>query len=346
MSRPPSPPSPSLLLPLLLPLLLLAAAARGAAGAGGADMCVLFLAQNVRNFHLGRVAFDQKALLDLIELPATLTQAGGGVAAGADEGQFYIPLQGTTSLIDVNILKNTTSLKAVSPPKGYSGFFAFYTMQLNDAVGDLWALLSAYPTWFAAATVFPNNGTSSALTANFAPSIASKFDWIKVGVATVDTKRGLFVFVAGVGASDVESLVSVKAGDPSAPVQFIEVPGPANNSSDIDFLGYSAPLDLFVASTFWIKTNIAAIQVMAADGKGGAAWETIYSWKVDAELDFELGNAALSKDGKTFFVALDNGKSRAPQYFEFDLVAKKLVSSFVVSASQWPELITAEVVAC
>jgi hypothetical protein len=86
---------------------------------------------------------------------------------------------------------------------------------------------------------------------------------------------------------------------------------------------------------------------MPADSAGGgAAWKTIYSWKLGAESNMELGNADLTADGLTFYVALDDGKTRMPSYFAFDLTTGKLASTFVVPAAQWPEMLTAEVVAC
>ena len=338
--------------PALAALLLLLAAAPAARAAKGADLCVLFVSTAFRGFHFGRVDFAAKRVDDLLSLPAALTGAGGGVAAGADDGVFYIPNADVAynSLIELNILTNTTTTRTVAPPPAYKGTVpAFYTMQLNDVVGDLWALFeeSRSIAWVAAATVYPVNATSVALTPNFASQWLNDFQWRKVGVAAVDTKRSLLYFVAGVGAQGVETLVGVPIGDPSAPVKFVEKGGPSGPSSDIDFLGYSAPLDLFVASTFSINTGIAAVKTMPADSAGGgAAWKTLYSWKVGAESDMELGNADLSADGLTLYVALDDGKSRMPSYFAFDVATGKLLSSFVVPAAQWPGMITAEVVAC
>ena len=83
-----------------------------------------------------------------------------------------------------------------------------------------------------------------------------------------------------------------------------------------------------------------------ASAGGGAAWKTLYSWKVGAESDMELGNADLSADGLTFYVALTDGKSGMPSYFAFDVSTGKLIDSFVVPAAQWPDMITAEVVTC
>ena len=332
--------------------LLAAASPSPSLAAKGADLCVLFASTAFRGFHFGRVDFAAKRVGDLLALPPTLTGAGGGVAAGADDGVFYIPNPDVAYnvLIELNILTNSTTTRTIAPPPAYKGSVpAFYTMQLNDAVGDLWALFeeSRSIAWVVAATVFPANATSVALTPNFAQQWIADFQWRKVGVATVDTKRSLFYFVAGVGAQGAETLVGVPVGDPSAPVKFVEKGGPSGPRSDIDFLGYSAPLDLFVVSTFSINTGIAAVKTMpAASAGGGAAWKTLYSWKVGAESDMELGNADLSADGLTFYVALTDGKSGMPSYFAFDVSTGKLVDSFVVPAAQWPDMITAEVVTC
>ena len=336
----------------LLALLLSAVAAPApAAAAKGADLCVLFVAENFRGFHFGSVDFAKKQVVDLLPLPAALTSAGGGCAAGADDGQFFIPNADVAynSLIELNVLKNTTVTRTVAPPAAYKGTVpAFYTMQLNVATGDVWALFeeSRAISWVAAATVYPANGTSVAISADFHSQWLNDFQWRKVGVAAVDSKRGLLYFVAGVGAQGAETLVGVPVGDPSAPVKFVEKAGPGGTSSDIDFLGYSAPLDLFVASCFSINSGIASVKTMAADAAGGTAWKTIYSWKVGAEGDMELGNGAVSADGLTFYVALDDGKTGGPSYFSFDLSTGKLLSSFTVPSTQWKGMITAEVVAC
>jgi hypothetical protein len=323
-----------------------------ALAAKGADLCVLFASTAFKGFHFGRVDFAAQRVVDLLALPPNLTGAEGGCAAGADEGVFYIPNPDVAfnSLIEVNILTNKTVVRTVTPPPAYAGSVpAFYTMQLNDEVGDLWALFeeSTSIAWVAAATVYPGNGTSSALSSNFASQWIKDFQWRKAGVATVDSKRGLFYFVAGIGAQGAETLVGVPVGDPAAPVKFVEKGGPSGPSSDIDFLGYSAALDLFVVSTFSINTGIAAVKSMPADSAGGGtAWTTVYSWKLGAESNMELGNADLTADGLTFYVALDDGKSGGPSYFAFDLSTGKLVLSFVVPAAQWPDMLTAEVVAC
>ena len=325
----------------------LLAAGASASSAGGASLCPLFASNKEPGFHFGRVDFAGKQLLDLVAMPPGLSEAGGGVAAGADDGQFFIPLTpGSNQLYELSLKTNKTILRTIAPPKEYRGDnFAFQTMQLNIATGDLWAMIQDYPTFVAIATIYPGNGTSVAISNNFASQIPS-FDWIKTGVATVDSKRGIFYFVAGVGKNDVETLVGIAPGDPTAPVKFIEVPGPTDNSTDIDFLGYSPALDIFVASTAWIKTNIASIKIMPASGKGGAEWEDIYVWKPNGEADYELGNGALSADGLTFYVALSSGSTGAVQYFAFDLKAKKMTNSFTVPQAAWPGLVTAEVTTC
>ena len=259
---------------------------------GGADLCVLFEADNVRGrFHFGRVDFAGQQLIDLAALPPELEQANGGVAAGADEGVFYVPAQPySNNLYELSLKKNKTTLTTIAPPPGYNGAsFAFETMQLNDATGDLWALLNHWPDFVGVISVFPHNSSSAALTTSFAPQFG-KFGWHKVGVAAVDSKRGLFYFVAGVGAADTPTLVGVAVDDPAAPVSLVEIPGPTGNSSDIDFLGYSAALDLFVVSCSLITTGISSVQVLPADGKGD--WTVIYEWPAGAEGDNELGECA------------------------------------------------------
>ena len=365
---------------------LLSAALAPAAGAGGAALCVLFVSKRFTGFHFGRVDFAHKAVVDLLPLPPSLGGAEGGCAAGADDGVFYIPNANASThsprtrtstappnlptppphththththtppqvayndLIEVNIIKNTTVSRTIAPPAQYAGTIpAFYTMQLNVATGDLWALFeSSTVSWVAAATVYPSNGTSVALTPDFRNVWINDFQWRKAGVATIDSKRGLFYFVGGVGAQGNETLVGFAVGDAAKPVSFSYIAGPTGASSDIDFLGYSAALDSFVVSTFNIRDGVAAVKTLPADSKtGGDDWTVVYEWKVDQETTMELGNADLSADGLTFWVTLMDGKTRQPSFFAFDLTTGKLVSQFVVPAAQWPEMLTAEVVAC
>ena len=167
-------------------LLALAVAffARGAV-AKGTNLCVLYVADTIKGFHLGRVDFAAKAVVDLLTLPLTLTGAGGGVAAGADDGQFFIPNADVAynDLLEVNLATNTTTSHTIAAPAGFSGVPAFYTVSLNIATGDLFALFeeSTRIAWVAAATVYPANGTSVALTGDFASAWIADFPWRKVG---------------------------------------------------------------------------------------------------------------------------------------------------------------------
>jgi hypothetical protein len=335
------------MVPLKLSILLFALCIQSVYSAGGQGMCVLFVCNSFKGFHFGHVDFAAKKLEDIMPLPLQLTGAEGGCAAGADEGQFFIPNANIAYnfLYEVNIIKNTTTSRTVSAPSQYKGTVpAFYTMQANGN-DDIWTIFeeSSSISWVAAATVFPvENGTSTAISANFASQWLS-FQWRKAGVAAVDTRRSLFYFVAGVGSAGVETLVGVPVGDATKPVKFVEHLGPSGNSSDIDFLGYSAPLDIFVASCFSIGTGIGSIKTMPADGSQG--WSTVYVWGVDKETSMELGNAAVSADGKIFYVAMDSINGY-PQYFQFDLTTNKMVNTFVIQASDWPGILTAEVVSC
>ena len=58
------------------------------------------------------------------------------------------------------------------------------------------------------------------------------------------------------------------------------------------------------------------------------------------------GNGALSRDGRTFFVALNTGADMDATYFAFDLATRTLAGNYTVPPAAWPNLITAEVVSC
>ena len=60
----------------------------------------------------------------------------------------------------------------------------------------------------------------------------------------------------------------------------------------------------------------------------------------------ELGNAVLSRDGKTFFVAYQDGADLRPTYFSFDLNTNTKTDTFEVPATEYPGFLTAEVFAC
>ena len=76
-------------------LCLGALAVAAASAFDGASMCVLYCydTRNVseQGFHIGRIDFANQRLDELLTLPPALNAAGGGVAAGADDGQFFIP---------------------------------------------------------------------------------------------------------------------------------------------------------------------------------------------------------------------------------------------------------------
>ena len=328
-----------------------ALAGRGGA-AGGGDLCVLFDSLNVSSFHFGRVDFAAERVVDLLALPPSVERVIGGCAAGADDGTFFLPNDAVAynSLLEINIATNTTQSKTVAPPAQYAGSVpVFFTMQFDAAAGDIRVIFleSTRVAWVAAAAVDPAKGSSVALSADFSSAFNNLFMWKKTGVSAFDSKRSRLFFVAKLKAEgSVQTLFGVPVGDASAPVQFVEIPGPADNSSDIDFLGYSAPHDLFVATCFDIDVGVASIKIMPAGGAGGDAWQTVYEWPLGAEFDAELGNAALTRDGNTLFVALQDPATQQPSYFAFAVPAGTLLANFTVPMSQQARMITAEVVAC
>ena len=317
----------------------------------GKDLCVLFC-YDTRNkteegFHIGLIDFFSQKITTVLDLPLTLTGAGGGVAAGADDGQFFIPNADIAYnyVLEVSLLENTTTDRLVAPPAPFTGIPAFYAMNLNAATDDLVVIFeeSTRISWVAAATVLPSQGTSTALTPNFAAQWLNDFNWRKVGVSAVDSKRGLLYFVAGAKSNDAATLVGIPMGAPRAPVVFhtlASIPG-----TDIDDLAYSAPLDEFVGAAFNLSTGMSSIWRTPAGGVGGKEWVQVYTWPVGKESSMELGNGVLSKDGYTFFAAFTNAMGR-PSYFAFDLRANKLLSSFVVPANEYEGMLTAEVLAC
>jgi len=317
----------------------------------GADLCVLFC-YDARNktqegFHIGLIDFPGQKITSILDLPLSLTGAGGGVAAGADDGQFFIPNPeiAYNYLLEVSLIKNSTTDRTISPPSPFTGIPAFYVMNLNSATNDMVVLFeeSSHIAWVAAATVYPATGLSTALTPNFASQWLNGFQWRKVGVSAVDSKRNLLYFVAGTGSTGVATLVGIPLGSPKAPVVFhnlASVPG-----TDIDDLAYSAPLDEFVASCFNITTGVGSIWRTPASGTGGKEWVNVHEWAVGKESSMELGDAVLSKDGYTFFAAFTAATGR-PTYFAFDLKTNQLVSTFVVPTNQYQGMLTAEVMAC
>ena len=335
-------------------LLLLASLLGVASGypGGGADLCVLFC-YDTRNrteegFHIGLIDFAAQKILSVLDLPLSLTGAGGGVAAGADDGVFYIPNPEVAYnyLLEVSLRANTTTGRAIaSPGPAFPGTPAFYVMNLDAATGDLVVILeeSTRAAWVAAAAVLPAAGTSAALTPNFAPQWVSGFAWRKEGVSAVDSRRRLLYFVAGAQGSGEATLVGIPLGAPQAPVAFhtlASAPG-----TDVDDLAYSAPLDEFVASAYNVSTGVGSIWRTPAAGRGGKAWVQVHQWPVGRESSMELGNGVLSRDGYTYFAAF-TGPTGRPSYFAFDLRTNALAATFEVPQNEYPGMLTAEVMAC
>ena len=326
-----------------------------AAAFSGASMCVLYC-YDTRNkseegFHIGRIDFANQRLEELLSLPPTLQSAGGGVAAGADDGTFFIPNADVAynALLEVSLVTNKTASRTIAAPAPFTGVPAFYVVNLDVAADDLVVIFeeSSRVAWVAAATVFPFNGSSRALTPSFASQWVNGFLWRKVGVSAVDSKRGLLYFVGGALPPQPDHAVLAGiplAAGPQRPVAFHTLDGVPG--TDIDDLAYSAPLDEFVASCFNISTGVASIWRAPAGGAGGAEWAQVHAWQRGGEGDMELGNADLSRDGLTFFVAFMDGATQAPTYFAFDLRKNALVSKFEVPAGALPGMLTAEVMAC
>ena len=329
-----------------LALLVLATASGGSAArarAAGADACILFESRASSGFWLGRVDFAAQQLVDLLPLPPSLASVQGGLTAGAAGGTFFVGDNGAGTLIALDLASNTTTTRAVTAPPGYAqlGAPSWYSMEVDAATGALWSLLQVFPQYWLAARVFPGNGSSQALSANF---VNNSLTWTKWGVAAVDTRRGLLYTVAGVQPQGAAALVGVALGEPAAPVVFRQVPGPPN--ADIDWLGYSAPLDLLLASAY-NGSGLAGVHAMPAGGAGGAAWRTLYEWPIGSEDSGGLGDAALSGDGRTLFVALrDSSAGDTPALFAIDALTGQLLHSLVVPSAQWPDMMVAGVCAC
>ena len=299
----------------------------------------------------GRIDFAGQRLVELLTLPPTLDAAGGGVAAGADDGVFFIPNANVAynDLLEVSLITNETASRTIAAPPPFTGVPAFYVVNLDVATDDLLVIFeeSTRIAWVAAAVVFPGNGSSRALTPSFASQWLDGFAWRKEGVCAVDSRRGLLYFVGGAMPPQPEHAVLAGiplAAGPQSPVVFHTLDGVPG--TDIDDLAYSPPLDEFIASCYNISTGVASIWRAPAGGAGGQAWVNVYSWGVGAEGDFELGNADLSRDGFTLFVAFADGATMRPTYFAFDLKTNTLASKFEVPAGQLPGMLTAEVMAC
>ena len=320
-------------------LLLLLAAAPHYTRASS-DVCILFESRARSGFWLGRVDFAGQQLVDLLALPPSLSSLQGGLTA-ASAGTFYVGAEG--ALIALDMASNATTTHNLTAPPGYEqyGTPSWFSMEVDVATGDLWSLLEVFPYYWVATRVSPGDGSSQALSGNFANN---SFGWYKWGVAAVDTQRGLIYTVAGVGPQDTAALVGVALGSPGAPVVFSELPGPPN--ADIDWLGYSAPLDLFVVSAY-NGTGLAGVHTMPAGGPGGAAWRTLYEWPMGSEDSGGLGDAALSEDGRTVFVAMrDSSAHDTPALFAIDVLSGQLLHTFVVPGDLWPAMLVAGVCAC
>jgi hypothetical protein len=320
---------------------------------GGGDLCVLFTTSIESSFHFGRIDFATEQVLDLLALPPSLVRVYGGCAAGADDGQFFIPNDavGYNNLLEVNIVANTTAARTILPPSQYAGSVpVFFTMQLDPASDGVWAIFleSTRVAWVAAAAVDPAAGSSVAISADFGSAWSGDFLWKKTGVSALDSKRSLLFFVARPKpcCNTVGMLIGVPIGNASAPVQFVEIPGPTGDSIDIDFLGYSAPHDLFVATCFNVDVGIASVKTMPAGGAGGDAWQTVFEWPAGNQIDLILGNAALTRDGNTLYVALQDAALGQPSFFAFAVTTGKLLANFTVSSKEEPRMFVEEVVAC
>ena len=306
-------------------------------------MCVLYASPEFSGFRMGRVNFGAKTLVDVASLP----QLGGvenGVAAGAEDGVFYVP-SGTAydDLLEVNIIKNTSIGRNFSSPPGFSGELAFYVMDLNVATGDLYAFLEeASLAWVVGADVNPVSGTTAA----FTPDLRSEwlsFEWIKAGVSAVDSKRGTIYIVVGQKASPgVCYLAGLSVLGGGSTFSYLEGPP----LTDLVDLSYSTGYDVFVALCFNMTTGIATTWSRPADVSAAHVWTKLYQWPLGQVENMQLGMADTTDDGKTLFLSFFDGKTGYPYVAQMDVNSGKIQNSFTFNETFRRDMMLGDVAIC
>jgi hypothetical protein len=260
------------------------AAGAAAPPTGNFSMCALYVNQTRSEFSYGLVSPGGR-VTDLIDLPG-LFAVFDGAAAGAEQGVFYSycgygpPPQKSTGVLEANWLANTTVYRTVEMPKAYAG--NFYTPELStDWSGASLGLVGMIRgiegpddafTWTAIARIDPKTGAAAVLR-NLTDEAAA-FKYYKTGCSTFDSDALVFYLIAGIGASEAETVLGFgKEGEPAIAIPF----DPAYDALSLE---WSASLKTLVALAYLRNAQQSTMAWLVHDAGKPGTWKPAFTWPV------------------------------------------------------------------
>jgi len=282
--------------------LALAAAGAAAPPTANFSMCALYVNQTLGGFSYGVVAPSGR-VTDLIDLPG-LFAVFDGAAAGAEEGVFYTycgygpPPQKSNGVLEVNWKANTTVYRTITMPATYPG--NFFTQELSaDWTGASLGLVGVIRgitgpddtfTWSAVSSVDPTTGVATVLR-NLTLE-EDGYKWVKTGCSTFDSGSQTFYLIAGVGASEAETVLGYDAKG-SAPVSI-----PFPSTFDAIALQYSAHFKALVALAYERNAPSASFSWLVQDASGPSGWRTAFSWPAGSVFLSGMGETDIEDGGR------------------------------------------------
>lgn len=279
-----------------------AALALAAPPVGNYSLCALYVNQTLGGFEYGVIS-PTGHLKSLIELPG-LFAVFDGTAAGAEEGTFYSycgygpPPQTSTGVLEVNWLLNTTIYRTITMPSEYAG--NFFTQELNtDWSGASLGLVSVIrgitgpnddPTWSAIASVDPTTGAATVLR-NLTLE-EDGYKWVKTGCSAFDSATRTFYLIAGVGASEAETVLGYDAQG-SAPVSI-----PFPTTYDAIALQWSVYFKALVALAYERNAPAATFSWLVQDASDPTGWRASFTWPADSVFLSGMGETDIEDAGR------------------------------------------------
>ena len=278
------------------------AAGAAAPPAGNFSMCALYANQTRGEFSYGLIAPSGR-VSDLMDLPG-LFAVFDGAAAGAEEGVFYTycgygpPPQKSNGVLEANYKLNTTVYRTIKMPADYPG--NFFTQELStDWSGAALGLVGVIrgitgpndePTWSAISSVDPKTGVATVLR-NLTLE-EDGYKWVKTGCSCFDSDSQTFYLIAGVGASEAETVLGYDAKG-SKPLS-IAFP----STFDAIALQWSVHFKALVALAYERNSPSASFSWLVQDASDPTGWRKAFTWPANSVYLSGMGETDIEDGGR------------------------------------------------
>ena len=152
------------------------------------------------------------------------------------------------------------------------------------------------PTWSALATIDPKTGAATVLR-NLTLEEAS-FKWVKTGCSTFDSDAQVFYLIAGVGASEAETVLGYgKDGTPAISIPF-------DAKFDAISLEWSSSLKTLVALAYLRNAEQSTMSWLVHDAAAPGTWKPAFTWPVGTVFLSGMGETDIEDGGRIVAAAL------------------------------------------